>query len=165
MSDLASSHQVSLVVSKFGCDPGVISQVLGIEPTESWKAGDRRRPGGGLMPWSHWDVTLPERSGDRFAQSIQEFLSRLGHLRDRLLELSTSARIEISLILFTVDSSSRITIPTDLSRFATESGARVRCYVYYIGNGSDEVDAPRQYIESDNIARDFPEGFADDDAV
>jgi hypothetical protein len=86
---MASSIQVRIVLTGKSLDPHLITQELGLEPTKTWRLGDRI--GKSQLSFEHdgWCFSLPKSETLDLGKEIRRLLDLLGPCRAAIRNLQT----------------------------------------------------------------------------
>ncbi|WP_282607031.1 DUF4279 domain-containing protein [Pelagibius sp. Alg239-R121] len=142
-----TDHQYAQFVALGMRDPEEITQLLGIEPYESWKVGDTfERRGHKLKRRSSmWCVTSGYDDTHSLEDHIEALLRRLGPHRNALLDIGTRYDMQISCVSYSYQSYD-FELPFDLQRDATELGIRFRFASYDYGDQHEEIVELREQL-------------------
>ncbi len=128
-------------------DPAEITQLLGIEPTESWKVGDKyeRRGRSFKRRSSMWLLDSGFNDTYPFEDHIEALLKKLEPHRSELLDIGTRYSIKISCVAY-VYQSFGLELPFDFQRRATELGIGFSFSGYSFGDFHEEMVELREEL-------------------
>lgn len=128
-------------------DPSEITQLLVIEPTESWKVGDKfERKGHSFERRSSmWLLASGHDDTHSLEDHIEALLRRLGPRRNALLDIATRYDIKISCVSYSYQSYD-FELPFGLQRSTTELGVGFRFSAYDYGDQHEEIVELREQL-------------------
>lgn len=128
-------------------DPSEITQLLGIEPTESWKVGDKyeRRGHSFKRRGSMWLLKSGFDDTHSLEDHIEALLRKLEPHRNELLDIGTRYSTKISCVAY-VYQSFGLELPFDFQRRATELGIGFSFSGYSFGDLHEEIAELREEL-------------------
>ncbi len=121
-------------------DPAEITELLGIEPHESWKVGDKceRRGHSLTRRSSRWSITSGFDDTHPLEVHIEALLKKLEPHRNALLDIGTRYHMKITCVAYAYQSFG-LELPFDLQRRATELGVGFSFTGYSFGDFHEEI--------------------------
>ena len=128
-------------------DPSEITQLLGIEPTESWNVGDafERRGHTFKRRSSMWQLESGCDDKRLLEDHIEALLQRLERYRNELLDICTRYRTQIVCVSY-VHQSFSFELDFDSQRRATELGVGFWFDAYSFGDYHEEIVELREQL-------------------
>lgn len=136
-------------------DPEEITELIGLEPTEFWSAGDQfvRRGHHRTRRGSHWklDSKLPDT--EPLSDHIEAILNRVSPHRIGLLKASTKAKLQIVCVGYYYQSFSW-ELKLDSQRLATDLNITFCFDIYNFEDPHEEMVEMREQL---NVRKALPE--------
>jgi pyruvate formate-lyase activating enzyme-like uncharacterized protein len=100
---MASEVSAAYVLTRFGCEPDQISEILGIQPTKAWKKGEligksilRRKQNG-------WELKIQIPDSEDLDEHITELLKKLSPAWEKVINLNQLYYAEISCVVYSYE--------------------------------------------------------------
>ena len=81
---MATKSHVYFGVFDFGDDPGVVSGIMGMEPTKAWVKGEPVAPSGAIRTHSRWSLESGLDKEEPFEAHISALLAKLERKRTEI---------------------------------------------------------------------------------
>lgn len=122
--------RVRFIVMGFDQDPGAITDLLQIEPTETWKLGEPMLPSPiRVHKENGWELAAQADTTTGVGEQVCYLLDKLELARDSLISLVGTYR-EFSCVIFAYDGVPEIHFSNDILRRVSELGASIDVDLY-----------------------------------
>lgn len=119
----------------FGCDPAVITAVVGTAPSQVWRKGDRSEPGSAERKCSGWRLVAPLLDDVELQPYAAWLLDRLPRTLD-LAEVTEEWEAQVAFTVFADDEAPAMFFELPILRRIVALGATLDVDLY-LGNHAD----------------------------
>ncbi|MBC8106066.1 MAG: DUF4279 domain-containing protein [Anaerolineae bacterium] len=130
-------HHVYFAVFGFGDDPAVVTQAMGIEPTEAWVKGEptgRRR---GIRTHSRWVLQSALALVEPIEDHFEDLLPQLECRRDAVADVRTRFEARLAVAAYWRELNPSFRLSAEIVRRVAALGLDVVFDLYCLGGAGD----------------------------